>query len=25
MVRLFTRLQRLEDEPDLAWVSAGLT
>jgi 2-methylcitrate dehydratase PrpD len=25
MVRLFTRLQRLEDEPDLTWVSAGLT
>jgi 2-methylcitrate dehydratase PrpD len=25
MVRLFTRLQRLEDEPDLSWVSAGLT
>jgi 2-methylcitrate dehydratase PrpD len=25
MIRLFTRLQRLEDEPDLAWVSAGLT
>jgi 2-methylcitrate dehydratase PrpD len=25
MVRLFTRLQQLENEPDLAWVSAGLT
>jgi 2-methylcitrate dehydratase PrpD len=25
MIRLFTRLQRLENEPDLAWVSAGLT
>jgi 2-methylcitrate dehydratase PrpD len=25
MVHLYTRLQRLEDESDLAWVSAGLT
>jgi 2-methylcitrate dehydratase PrpD len=25
MIRLFTRLQQLENEPDLAWVSAGLT
>jgi 2-methylcitrate dehydratase PrpD len=24
MIRLFTRLQQLENEPDLAWVSAGL-
>jgi 2-methylcitrate dehydratase PrpD len=25
MVRLFTRLQQLENEPDLGWLSAGLT